>query len=64
VVYEPLFIDRTYLMKARLADKWQTNRTVFFVTEYDYEDEKGARVAMMRAYSAHLIRALAPADSP
>ena len=63
VVYQPLFIDRTYLMKARLADKWQTDRTVFFVTEYDYEDDRGARVAMMRAYSAHLIRALAPADS-
>ena len=60
-VFEPLFIDRVYLMKARLAEKWQTDKTVFFVTEYAYEDDKGALVALMRAYSAHLIRALAPA---
>lgn len=62
-VYQPLFIDRTYLMKARLVDKWQTEKTVFFVTEYIYEDDKGMTVAMMRAYSAHLIRALAPPET-
>lgn len=63
LVHQPLFIDRTYLMKARLADKWQTSKTVFFVTEYVYEDDKGATVAVMRAYSAHLIRALASPES-
>ncbi len=61
IVYEPLFADRNYIMKARLVDKWQTEKTVFFVTHYDYEDEKGKLVAQMRANSAHLIRALAPA---
>ena len=63
VVYQPLFVDRTYLMKAQLVDKWQTEKTVFFVTEYVYEDDKGEVVAVMRAYSAHLIRALAPVGS-
>jgi len=63
VVYEPLFADRTYLMKPQLVDKWQTEKTVFFTTEYVYEDEKGKTVALMRANSAHLIRALAPPES-
>lgn len=60
VVYHPLFVDRTYIMKPWLCDKWQTPKTVFFTTEYSYEDESGKLVAMMRTYSAHLIRDLAP----
>ncbi|MDP2920100.1 MAG: hypothetical protein Q8O43_07785 [Dehalococcoidia bacterium] len=62
VMYSPLFVDHIYTMKARLVDKWQTARTVFFVTEYTYSDEKGKNIAMMRAYSAHLIRDLAPLE--
>jgi len=61
IVYEPLFTGRNYVMKASLVDKWQTDKTVFFTTHYDYEDEYGKLVAQMRANSAHLIRALAPA---
>ena len=62
VVYHPLFVDRKYTVKSWLCDKWQTTRSVFFCTEYSYEDENGKLVAMMRSYSAHLIRDLAPAE--
>lgn len=61
VVYAPFFADNRFTMKASLADKWQTERTVFFVTEYRYEDEAGKLLAVMQAVSAHLIRDLAPA---
>jgi len=61
VIYRPLFVDRTYVMKPFLCDKWQTPKSVFFCTEYSYEDESSKLVAVMRAYSAHLIRDLAPA---
>jgi hypothetical protein len=61
VFYAPLFADRTYVMKPRLCDKWQTDKTIFFTTEYIYEDKESAKpVAMMRTYSAHLIRDLLP----
>jgi len=63
VFYHPLFADRTYIMKPRLVDKWQTAKSVFFCTEYVYEDQNGDVPAVMRAYSVHLIRALEPAAS-
>ena len=60
VIYEPLFTDRTYLLHAWLCAKWQTERSVFFAIEYRFEDQSGKCVALMRAYSAHLIRDLGP----
>lgn len=60
VVYRPLYVDHTYVMKPVLCDKWQTAKSVFFCTEYNYEDEKTELVAVMRSYSAHLISDLAP----
>ena len=55
VVYHPLFVDQTYIMKSRLCDKWQTPRSVFFCTEYSYQGKSGELVALMRTYSAHFI---------
>ncbi len=62
VVYQPMFLERPYVMTPTLCAKWQTNRTFFFDTEYTYDDvSTGKRVAIMRAHSAHLLRDLAPA---
>lgn len=61
VIYRPLFVDQRYTLKPFLCDKWQTPRSVFFCTEYSYEDENGELVAAMQAYSVHLIHDLAPA---
>ncbi|MDD5288560.1 MAG: hypothetical protein PHY28_05555 [Dehalococcoidales bacterium] len=60
VMYEPMFIDHKYIMKASIYDKWQTERTVFYTTEYRYEDAQKRLVALMHIYSAHIIKDLAP----
>jgi hypothetical protein len=62
VMYKPMFVGRTYIMKVRLVDKWQTEKSVFWVTEFSYENNKGEQTALMRAYTAHIIRNLAPVN--
>lgn len=60
VFFQPLFLERTYTMKAKLIDKWQSGKTVFWCHEYSYEDENGKLVALMHANSAHMIKDLKP----
>ena len=61
VVYEPLFLDRTYVINTKLCDKWQTEKTVFTSTEYTYQDkETGRLAAAVRTYGALLIRDVVP----
>ncbi|HJN51709.1 MAG: hypothetical protein QGI68_15145 [Pseudomonadales bacterium] len=56
VVYEPLFLDRNYVIETRTADKWQTKKTVFTSTEYAFTDKKSGRlVAISRNYGARMI---------
>lgn len=56
VVYEPLFLDRNYLIDTRTADKWQTEKTAFSSTEYAFTDkESGRLVAISRNYGARMI---------
>ena len=57
VVYEPLFLDRNYVIDTRTADKWQTEQTAFTSTEYTFTDKKSGRlVAISRNYGARMIR--------
>lgn len=63
MVHEPVFLNRTYIIRTEVADKWQTAQTVFFSNQSTYEDkETGRLVATMRRYSAHIIRDLALAS--
>ena len=60
VMYEPMFVGLKYVMKAHIFDKWQTERTVFFITEYALEDNQNRLMALFHTYSAHIIKDLAP----
>jgi len=57
VVREPVFLDRTYIIDTRVADKWQTEKTAFMSLEYTFTDKKTGRlVAISRNYSAYMHR--------
>ena len=61
VVREPVFLDRTYIIDTRVADKWQTEKTAFMSLEYTFTDKKTGRlVAVSRNYSAFMHRKHAP----
>jgi hypothetical protein len=62
LVYEPVFLDRTYVVRSKVCDKWQTEKNVFSITEYTYEDrETGRLVATVRTSGATPLRDLLPA---
>jgi hypothetical protein len=61
VVREPLFLDRTYIIDTRLADKWQTAKTAFMSLEYTFTDKTTGRlVAISRNYSAFMVKKPVP----
>ena len=61
VVREPVFLDRTYIIDTKVADKWQTGKTAFMSLEYTFTDKKtGQLVAISRNYSAFMHRKLVP----
>ncbi len=60
-VYEPVFLDRAYVIGAKVVAKWQTAKTAFSSTEYTFTDkETGSLVAVSRNYSAYMIPKVAP----
>jgi len=57
VVCEPVFLDRTYIIETKVADKWQTEKTAFMSLEYSFIDKKTGRlVAISRNYTAFMHR--------
>ncbi|MBN1643327.1 MAG: hypothetical protein JW856_00685 [Dehalococcoidales bacterium] len=62
VIYRPMFVGQVYNVNHRICHKWQTESTLFFVDEYKVDDLDRNNIAVMRAYTAHLIKDLQPAD--
>lgn len=61
VVREPVFLDRTYIIDTRVADKWQTAKTAFTSLEYTFTDKSTGRlVAISRNYSAFMVKKPVP----
>jgi hypothetical protein len=61
VVYEPVFLDRSYIIDTRVADKWQTEKTAFMSLEYSFRDKDSGRLAAVtRNYSAFVVRKPVP----
>ncbi len=59
VVYEPVFLSRTYTIGTKAADKWQTEKTAFSSTEYTFTDKRTGRLAaVVRNYGARQLRDL------
>jgi len=57
VVHAPVFLDRTYIIDTRVADKWQTGKTAFMSLEYGFTDKQtGQLVAISRNYTAFMHR--------